>query len=124
LNLGRAARAGATLEQPLTIRVAYTPQITRDGPLLVRLGEVALEFTDPADERADDPAQTGFRQFLRRKFAGVFPAELYFDGLMPPAGGLWARLRSLNLTQFTSRDGWLALGYEWSPAASVTGTKR
>jgi hypothetical protein len=74
------------------------------------LGDVSIAFTD-ARQKSDDAFEAQFRDFLQRKFNGVFLSEIYFDGLMPPEGGSWGKLRRLNLTQLTSRNGWLALGY-------------
>jgi len=109
-RIQRALRGEQTLARPLDVSAKYALKITPDGPRLARIGDLAIEF---ADGRASyDELEGQFRDFLKRKFSGVFLSEIYFDGLMPPVGGSWGKLHKLNLTQLTSRDGWLALGYE------------
>jgi hypothetical protein len=84
------------------------------------LGDVGVEFSQPDDGSPVDESNAQFKRFLHRKFAAIFPPDLYFDGLVPPAGGFWARLRHLNLTQLKAQDGWLAIGYEWASDVPVT----
>jgi hypothetical protein len=57
---------------------------------------------------------------LSRRFGAVLPAELYFDGLVPPTGGGLAKLRSLAVRDFYTEKGWLVIGYELDPHAGVT----
>jgi hypothetical protein len=128
-NIDRTTRGARRFDRPLAISAKYALEKTRDGPRLVRQGEVAVDFLEDEDDAAEtadqpniEPIEAELKQFLLRKFNGVFLAELYFDGLMPPAGGSWGKLRSLDLKQLTSRDGWLALGYERPSAAPVTET--
>jgi hypothetical protein len=118
-HLAGAARGERLFDSPLTVAVSYTMEITRDGPHLVRSGGVGLDFADAepsTDRRFDD-----FRQFLTTKFNALFPSDLYFDGLIPPAGGTWARLHHFSLTQLTAQSGWFAIGYTWSPKTHVAG---
>jgi hypothetical protein len=112
LRIDGAARGEQHLDRPLEIAAAYSLAITRDGPRLTRLGEVSVAFSDDDARPTDEGADGELRQFLHRKFVGVFPAELYFDGLTPPAGGSWSKFRQLTLTRFSSGHGWLAIGYE------------
>ncbi len=119
-RIERAVYGDRELLRPLTISAAYSLEITRDGPRLVRVGDLKVEHSGPGAQQAIDSAEAQITQFLYRKFSGVFPAELYFDGLVPPTGGFWGRLRQLNLSQLACSDGWLAIGYEWIPDAPVT----
>jgi hypothetical protein len=117
MHMTGATRGAQRLDQPMHMSVTYTLEITRDGPRLVRVGDLRLDFDDLAVS-AGEPSD-GFRQFLTRKFNGLFPADLYFDGLTPPAGGTWAKLHCLSLSQFTARDGWFAIGYTWNPETNM-----
>jgi hypothetical protein len=117
LRIQRTLRGDEALDRSLDIAAKYVLEITRDGPLLTRIGDVAIEFAD--GRAAYDESESQFRDFLKRKFSGVFLSEIYFAGLTPPAGGGWGKLRRLNLTQLTSRAGWLALGYELPESAAI-----
>jgi hypothetical protein len=117
-RIDRATRGDQTLNRPVDISAKYTLEITSDGPRLLRVGDLAVEFADAPRGTSDDPIDIQFRDFLRRKFSGVFLSEIYFDGLMPPEGGSWGKLRRLNLKQLTAQKGWLALGYELAPTAA------
>jgi hypothetical protein len=119
-HVAGATRGDEVLERPLTVSVAYTLEITRDGPHLVRAGDVRLAFDDA--ESATDSRSDAFLQFLTRKFNGLFPADLYFDGLIPPAGGEWSRLYKLSLSQLSATNGWFAIGYTWNAKANLTAT--
>jgi hypothetical protein len=118
LRIGRALRGQETLKRPIDIAASYSLEITPDGPRLIRVGDVGIKFADGGS--AYETFEEQFRDFLRRKFSGVFLSEIYFDGLMPPVGGSWGKLRRLNLTQFESGHGWFALGYELPEAVSRT----
>ena len=63
---------------------------------------------------ADRPAtaeEQKFLDFLHRKFSAVMPEELYFDGLVPPAGGSLAMLRNLRPDAYRFENGWMRMGY-------------
>src|SRR5262249_28582813 len=94
---------------------------TPDGPRLARVGDLVVEFAE--GRPLYEPFEEQFRDFLRRKFSGVFLSEIYFDGLMPPAGGSWGKLRRLNLTQLASGQGWFSIGYELPEGASRAAAK-
>ena len=49
---------------------------------------------------------------IGKKFRAFFQKDLYFDGLVPPVGGSGGVLRKLQLTQLSSDQGWVLLGYQ------------
>jgi hypothetical protein len=91
------------------VSAKYSLEITQDGPHLIRVGDVEVKLAE-SSATAGEIAQ--WQQLLRRKFSGVFLSELYFDGLTPPAGGTWGKLRRLELKKLSAREGWFAVGYE------------
>jgi hypothetical protein len=114
LRLARVTRAQRQIDHPVEIEATFTPIITADGPAFVREGELAVRFAshvDPAEEAT-------LRTFLARKFGAVFPAELHLSGLVPPTGGSLGKLRQLELVEFRSSGGWLALGYQLKNGAA------
>jgi hypothetical protein len=115
LRLERVERGARTLEHPVEIEARFTPHITPDGPGLVREGDLEIRLADGIDpELAYD-----WQNFLRRKLGAVLAEEIYFDGLVPPAGGTLGKLRELDLVVFSTRDGWLTVAYQWVPAQSA-----
>jgi hypothetical protein len=113
LRLDGLTRGAEHFAHPLEITAQFEPTSTREGPALLRDGDVAVTFGEslaPADEARQ-------RQFLLRKFNAVLPPELHFYGLVPPAGGQIGRLRALTLEQFAAQDGWFTLAYEMKAAA-------
>ena len=123
LRIDHASHGQQRLDRTLEISAKYTLEITPDGPLLIRSADLAVEFTDAA-QRRPDPREAEFREFLARKFSGVFLSDIYFDGLMPPQGGSWGKLRRLELKQLSSRDGWLAIGYELRSTSQIASTRK
>ena len=122
-RIDRATRGEQTLVRPVEISARYSLEPTIDGPRLIRKGDLAVEFLGPPASDIAADADMQFQQFLKRKFSGVFLSEIYFDGLMPPEGGSWGKLRRLALKQLSSNDGWLAVGYvlkQNEPAATTT----
>ncbi len=112
LRIDQAMRGTQRLDRALAISAVYVLECTADGPRLIRRGDPVVEFTDAEAGDHTDPREAEFHEFLKRKFGGVFLSDLYFDGLMPPEGGQWGKLRRLQLKELSSRDGWLNLGYE------------
>ena len=98
-------------KQSIEIEARFIPQITRDGPALVRDGDLVVRFTD----QVGTENEASLRAFLVRRFGAVFPPELSFSGLIPPAGGSLGKLRLLQTAEFRSATGWLTLGYELAP---------
>jgi hypothetical protein len=123
LRIDHASHGQQRLDRTLEISAKYTLEITLDGPHLIRSGDLAVEFTDAAQQRPE-PSETDFREFLARKFSGVFLSDIYFDGLMPPQGGSWGKLRRLELKQLWSRDGWFAIGYELRSTSQIVNARK
>jgi hypothetical protein len=122
-RIERATRGDAQLDRPIEISARYSLEPTVDGPRLIRKGDLAVIFIGPDGREEGAGGDAQFQQFLKRKFSGVFLSEIYFDGLMPPEGGSWGKLRRLTLKQLRSRDGWLSVGYVLKPnepAATTT----
>jgi hypothetical protein len=108
LRLSSVNRGATTFQHPVEIGVRFAPQTTDEGPALVRDGELSIRISEDAE-----PNQAAAMQaFLLRKFGAVFPPELHFTGLVPPAGGLIGKLRHLQVAQFVAADGWVTLAYE------------
>jgi hypothetical protein len=108
-----------TWTTPIRVEAIFEPRATRDGPALIRTGD--LEVYVEAPESSDNTTSaTRLRRMLSRRFGAVLPAELYFDGLVPPTGGGLAKLRSLAVRDFYTEKGWLVIGYELDPHAGVT----
>jgi hypothetical protein len=118
LRIDHASRGQQRLDRTLEVSARYTLEITPDGPHLIRSGDLAVEFTDAGQQRLDTD-ESEFREFLERKFNGVFLRDIYFDGLMPPQGASWGELRRLELKQLSSRDGWFAIGYELRSTSQI-----
>jgi len=128
LRVAEVQRGEERMKTPLVISAKYSLEMTpQDGPHLIRDGEVQVQpIEEPSGALATDVAGE-LRVFLKRKFSGLFLSDLYFDGLTPPAGGTWGKLRRLHLKQFASHDGWFDLGYQMQsesvatkPTATVT----
>jgi hypothetical protein len=108
LRLANVRRGDEELSVPVEIEARLIPLKAREGPAVARDGDVEIRFLEslPEEEAAL------WRTFLARKFQAVFPPEIHFDGLVPPAGGTLGRLRHLHLVEFDCQDGWARLCYE------------
>ena len=108
LRMKRFHRGEEQLDSMIDIKSAFHVETTRDGPVFFRQGDVTVQLVE------DRPATTEEQQaldFLHRKFSAVMPEELYFDGLVPPAGGSLAMMRKFCPDAFRIDKGWLRLGY-------------
>jgi hypothetical protein len=108
LRLAGVRRNSDELPVPVEIAVRLIPKLAREGPAVTRDGDLSIRFL----EQLPDEDAASWRTFLARKFEAVFPPELHFDGLVPPAGGTLGRLRNLSLVEFASRSGWTTLAYQ------------
>lgn len=108
LRLAAVRRGTEQFNQPVEIEAQMIPQMTREGPALTRDGEISILFPVQTPEAQAEP----WRVLLARKFEAVFPSQLHFDGLVPPAGGTLGRLRNLELVEFRCGEGWTTLGYQ------------
>jgi hypothetical protein len=107
LRLAALTRGDKETARDVEVEARFTLETNEDGPALVREGDVEIRFAGPTDAAQDEN-----RAFLARKFGAVFPQELHFNGLVPPAGGSLGRLRALDLKRFASADGWITVGYQ------------
>jgi hypothetical protein len=112
LRLSEVQRGDQTLRQAVEIEARFIPQITADGPELVRDGELEIRMTGDLDLESS----ASLHAFLARKFGAVFPPVLHFHGLMPPTGGSLGKLRQLTPAEFGSTGGWLRLAYQLEAA--------
>jgi hypothetical protein len=108
LRLAIVRHGTEQFNQPVEIEARMIPQMTREGPALTREGNVSIRFPSQVHEAEVTP----WRTLLAQKFEAVFPSQLHFDGLVPPAGGTLGRLRNLELVEFGCGDGWTTLGYQ------------
>ena len=108
LRLASAQRGEEELKVPVEIEARLIPLREREGPAVARDGDIEIRFLESLPEEEE----AAWRTFFARKFQAVFPPELHFDGLVPPAGGTLGRLRKLSLVEFDSQEGWTTLGYE------------
>ena len=111
LRFARITRGTQPLDRAIEIEATFIPQITRDGPHLMRDGKLTVRFTGPLAP----PEDPSLLAFLTRKFGAVFPPEITFAGITPPTGGTIGRLRQLQTAEFRSAAGWLTLAYELEP---------
>jgi hypothetical protein len=121
LDIEQVVRGPMRYVQPLRIATTQILDISPDGPRLTRVGNIRV-LPLAGDEAGESWEEV--RTFLQRKFEAVFPPDLYFDGLVPPSGVTWDKLRQLEPKEFAARKGWLRLGYQLSgnrvPSASTT----
>lgn len=108
-RLQEITRGSDHINRPLEISAKFRMKITPDGPHVIRDGDLLVRFID-GGKATESEAE--FLAFVRNKFSGVFPPELYFDGLVPPAGGEWGKLRQLQLKEISARSGWFVIGYQ------------
>jgi hypothetical protein len=101
---------------PLEASALFRPEATANGVRLVRQFTPTVAFTDGA---ADTPERARVREQLMERFNAFFQADLYFDGLAPPAGGTWAKLRDLKLVKLHAENGWFTIGYQLNEPSKV-----
>jgi hypothetical protein len=116
LRVASFTRGNANFEHPLEIEARFIPQSIRNSPVLTRNGDVTVRFTSPRE-----PASWHeMHAFLLQKFDAVFPLQLDFHGMSPPAGGCLGRLNNLvHLAEFNSTGGWLTIAYELKSAQQL-----
>lgn len=112
VRIVQVSRGTEKLNRPLEIVAAYRSEMTSDGPHLIREGELAVRFADTDSATSQEES---IRRFIQHKCGGVFQPELYFDGIVPPAGGSLSKLRALELRQLSARDGWAVIAYQLPP---------
>jgi hypothetical protein len=113
-RIQEVTRGTDRLARPIEVAAEYALEVTPDGPHLIRQGDLTVRFAD--DDDVTDQHES-IRQFVYKKFNGLFQSEIYFDGLVPPAGGSLGKLRALRLQELACRNGWLTIGYQLPPDA-------
>jgi hypothetical protein len=103
-------------EGAFAISVRYAIQNVDGAPRLARVGDVEMEGTTANGSAAELAEALGI---LRAKFSAVFQPSFAFEGLVPPTGGVWGKLRMLELTQLEAQDGWLVVGYQLPRPATL-----
>ncbi len=108
--LGRTPFEGQKEEvvRPVRTSVVYQPQIIDGSAVMVRLGDVRLEYLD---DKVSSEAEIAMAEFVQKKMAVFFAEHLNFDGLTVPAGSSWEKLNQYELTDFTTENGWLKIDY-------------
>ena len=111
LRLSAIDRGGHSYIAPAEVHVRMLLKKTVEGPAFERQGDVEVRFVSTPPE-----AEQALAQMLKRKFSAVFPQHLALSGMVPPTGGSLGKLRSLQLVECRTNDGWFELGYELSAA--------
>jgi hypothetical protein len=105
-----------TVQAPIEVAATFRPEITTDGVRLIRQSAPTIVL---ADDEQETSTRAHVRQQLTERFSAFFQEDLYFDGLAPPAGGTWAKIRELKLTKLACENGWFTIGYELNEPSKV-----
>jgi hypothetical protein len=106
--LKRVTIDGKATPVELLVLAKYRIAPTAHGPRLTRLGSVQV-VSDPG---RGVEANAEIVDFVQRKASGFFIPEIWFDGLVPPAGGPFDKYAQLGFGELIVEDGWLALGFD------------
>lgn len=109
ISFENASRADDQLNQPFKLSFVYRPELVAGSHQLIREGDLKFEFDDK--HAAAAPSQE-LQAFFTKKLFAVFREEIHFDGLVPPAGGTWGKLRQVEAKELRTQAGWLVLGYQ------------
>jgi hypothetical protein len=101
-------RGDRVLDQPIRIAANYRPQVTDQGLLLERIGDLQVTFPGREGERLGVREVT-FKTFMETKFREVFKERIQGEGLQLP--GRLARSGRHRLAELSSADGWIELGW-------------
>jgi hypothetical protein len=82
----------------------------------VRESNIVLRYTDELEET---PVRAAVHQELSQRFDAFFQPDIFFDGLSPPAGGSYAKLKDLKLTELRCENGWFTIGYDLDEPSKV-----
>ena len=92
----------------LLVVAKYHIQGTPHGPSLKRSGSVQVV----SNARSTSQELQDTIEFGERKANGFFIPEIWFDGLVPPAGGPFDKYAQLSFKELIVSDGWLAMGFD------------
>ncbi len=104
IRLQQFQRGDVQLQRPLQIQAEYQLQVGPDRPHLIRQGDLQIALTDGGEST---PHEAGIVSFVRQKFAGVLQPDVGFEMSLPTE-----KLSTLELKEFSTRGGWLILGYQ------------
>ena len=116
INLKSLQYGERNFDGAFSISVRYAIQNSDGAPRLARLGDIEMEGATANSSPADLAEAI---RILRKKFSAVFQPNFAFEGLVPPTGGVWGKLRMLQLNQLEAQDGWLVVGYQLPRPATV-----
>jgi len=103
------------IRDTIQISATYAIQKTESGRVLVREGDVAVDFVGRTRLTA---AQIAARTVMRRKFSALFNEEINGSGFKLP--GRWEGAGVMQISQLMAEKGWLLLGWKLSEAGVRT----
>jgi hypothetical protein len=108
IRLAEYSVDGRRYEDPCEVHLQYHMQPTGWGPEFNRIGDIRHTY-----ERADADATE--RDYLEFKIRAFWREQIYFDGIVPPAGGAWDHFRQLRVGDLRIENGWFVFGYDLPP---------
>ncbi|MCE9553108.1 MAG: hypothetical protein K8T91_06980 [Planctomycetes bacterium] len=115
-NFQAATCGDDTVQGAIEATALYRPMMSAEGVYLVRESSPMVRYTDGLP---DDDARARVLQQLSQRFGAFFQESIHFDGLSPPAGGTYAKLRELKIVELKCEDGWFTIGYELNRPSKV-----
>lgn len=115
-----ATRGDEVMNNPFEVSAEYDLVAMPEGPAMVRRGDLSVRVTNSKPSPGEDAEMIAF---LLKKFDAVMQPKLTFEGLEPPAGGTWGKLRRMHLAEFTSAAGWITLAYQLPALPSSTNSR-
>jgi hypothetical protein len=103
------------IRDTIQISATYAIQKTESGSVLVREGDVAVDFVGRTRLTA---AQIAARTVMRRKFSALFNEEINGSGFKLP--GRWEGAGVMQISQLIAEKGWLLLGWNLSESGVRT----
>jgi hypothetical protein len=103
------------IRDTIQISATYAIQKTESGSVLVREGDVAVDFVGRTRLTA---AQIAARTVMRRKFSALFNEEINGSGFKLP--GRWEGAGVMQISQLMAEKGWLLLGWKLSESGVRT----
>jgi hypothetical protein len=98
----------------LLVAAKYRIEPTPHGPCLKRIGGVQVVSNPTATVQPP----TEIMEFLSLKASNFFLTEIWFDGLVPPAGGPFDKYAQLTFGELIVDNGWLALAFDQTRSKS------
>lgn len=101
------------LHGPIQVDLTLRPEIAADGPRLHRTAGPEVRLSRVAPDGNVSDRDGSLLDLLRQKFEGIFPENIYFDRMQPPAGGSWDKVRSLTLERLKAEQEWFEIGFRF-----------